>query len=113
MKQFIKGILIFSIPIFLFSLLIVGTFYLLDPFKVVKHYDEFYNSIIAYNEDYVNTERYLKNENAYNSFVFGSSRAGCGFKTEYWAKHLKKTDRPYCFGASNESIFGIVGKIRL
>jgi hypothetical protein len=113
MKKFLKRIFIFILPLVLFFLIIVGTFYFLDPFKILKHYDEFKNSIVAYNEDYVATERYLEKKTHYNSFVFGSSRAGCGFMSESWEKYLQKTDSAYSFAASNESIFGIVGKVRL
>ena len=113
MKLFLKKIFIFFIPLFIFSLIAIGTFYVFDPFKILKHYNEYKNSVISYNEDYIATERYLKNKNHYNSFIFGSSRAGCGFQTDSWAKYLKKDDFPYSFAASNESIYGIIGKIRL
>lgn len=113
MKTFLKRILLFSIPPFIILIIILGSFFIFDPFKILKKYDEFYSSIIGYNEDYVATERYLKTKNSYNSYIFGSSRAGCGFQTESWLKYLKKDDKAYSFAASNESIFGIRGKLRL
>jgi len=85
----------------------------MDPFKILKEYNEFNNSVVSYNEDYVTTERFLKNKNKYNSFILGSSRAGCAYKVNEWEKELKSNDNGYSFTASNESIFGIWGKLRL
>ena len=114
MKLFIKNSIIFLLPLLLFLVLLVGSFYMYDPFKVVHHYDEFYTSNVGYNEDYVATERYLKNKFKYNSFIFGSSRAGCGYSTQEWSNKIKvNTDSVFSFAASNESLFGIKGKIEL
>jgi hypothetical protein len=113
MKTFLKRLLLFSIPPIIILIIVLGTFFIFDPFKILKKYDEFYSSIIEYNEDYVATERYLKNKNSYNSYILGSSRAGCGFQTRSWLKYLKKDDRAYSYTASNESIFGMRGKLRL
>lgn len=113
MNKFIKRLLIFFIPLLILGAATVGSFYLLDPFKILNDYGEFNNSLVAYNEDYVATERFLKNKDKYNSFILGSSRAGVGFNTDVWKKKLEKNDNAFSYTASNESIFGIVGKLRL
>lgn len=97
----------------LFLGLTVGTFYYFDPFKIIKNYPQFYVSEVGYNEDFIITENFLKNPKSYNSFLLGSSRAGCGYRLNDWATFLNKDDTPYKFTASNESIFGIVGKVKL
>lgn len=113
MVKFIKRLLIFIFPIFLLGAVPIGTFYLDDPFKILNEYAEFNNSIVAYNEDYVATERYLKDPNLYDSFILGSSRAGCGFNIESWQKAINPERQAYSFTASNESLFGILGKLKL
>jgi hypothetical protein len=113
MKKFLYRLLKFLMPPFVLLGLVIGSFFIWDPFKILKDYDEFYNSFVGYNEDYVATERYLKRKLPYNSFIFGSSRAGSGFSAESWLKYLNKNDKAFSFAASNESIFGIRGKIML
>ena len=75
----------------------VGTFYYFDPFRILKRYDIYYNSIVEYNEDFVATERYLKNTEKYDSFIFGSSRAGCGFNTDNWSTYVNSQGSSYNF----------------
>jgi len=113
MTKFIKEAILFAIPILLFFAITVGTFFLFDPFKILNEYEVFNNSIVSYNEDYIATERFLKNKTQYNSFILGSSRAGCGFRVSDWEKKLGNTAQVFSFAASNESIFGIWGKVRL
>lgn len=59
------------------------------------------------------TERYLRSSTNFNSYILGSSRAGVGFPDFLLEPYLKKTDTVYSFAASNESIFGIAGKLKL
>jgi hypothetical protein len=113
MSLFIKKLIWFFVPFVVIAVLIVGSFFYLDPFRILNKQDVFNNYIVAYNEDFVTTERYLKQKDRLNAFIFGSSRAGCGFQLDAWAKHLDSTDKAYSFCASNESIFGIYGKMRL
>jgi hypothetical protein len=113
MNQFLRRIAVFTIPLILICSIPIGTFYILDPFRVLNKYEEYNNSIVSYNEDFVATERFLKNRGKYNSFILGSSRAGCGFQVDAWKEKLQKTDEAFSFAASNESIFGILGKMRL
>lgn len=114
MKTLFYRLFIFLIPLFLFTLVSVGSFYYYDPFFVLKDYEEFPESVVDYNEEYVATERYLKNPNQFNAFIFGSSRAACGFRLNDWSSSLRENvDSLFLFAASNETIFGILGKIKL
>ncbi len=113
MKKFIQRSSLFFLPLIIFGAITIGSFYLYDPFKILKDYNEYKKTIVAYNEDYIATERFLKNKDSYNSFILGSSRAGCGFDVKAWETKLNPLDKAYSFTASNESIFGIVGKLRL
>lgn len=113
MVRFIRNSFFFLIPLVLLFAIPVSTFYIMDPFKVLYHQDEFTNSIVDYDVDYVDTERYLNHPGDYDSFVFGSSRSGYGFQIDEWKKYLPDTARPFSYSAGNESIFGIIGKIRL
>lgn len=113
MKQFLKKSIFFISPLLLLFSIIIATFYILDPFKVINKYKEYPNSIVAYNEDYIATERFLKNKDEFNSFILGSSRAGCGFDTKDWNEKLTPTDMSFSFTASNESIIGVLGKLKL
>ena len=113
MNQFIKKSLLFSLPLLILGLIIIYSFYALDPYKILNEYEEYKRSTVAYNIDYIKTERFLKNKNNFNSFIFGSSRAGVGFDIIDWNQKLKSTDNAFSYTASNESIFGILGKLRL
>jgi len=113
MKVFLKRLMLFSIPILLFCLIIVGSFFMFDPFMILRNYEEFNTTIVNVNSDYVATERYLKHKQKYDSILFGSSRAGSGFNIPSWGKAIKAPNTSYSFAAFNESIFGILGKVRL
>lgn len=112
MKLFIKKIFLFfligTIPIILFLL----GYLVLDPFKVIRKYDNYSNLHIIPNRDYVSTEMFLKNRNKekYNSIIFGSSRT-LAFNPDTWKKHIGNDARPFLFDASGETIFGIYKKL--
>ena len=105
---FFKRLSIFLSPF----LLLILSFVIIDPFKIISTYDDFNNSITALNPDYVSTEVYLKNREKehYNSFIFGSSKT-LAYKTREWKKYLSSQDVPFVFHASYESLFGITTKI--
>ena len=62
-------------------IIILLTYVALDPFKVVRKYDTFYDidakGSVAINRDYVSTTTFANNYNRenYNSFIFGNSRS--------------------------------------
>ncbi len=111
MKLFIKKNTYFFAPIIIVSLVLIVPFFLLDPFHIVKDYDKYYNSFVEYNEDYIATGKVLKSNNAYNSFMFGSSRVAGGFNIEYWKNKLSENDSAFKYAAAFESLFGIRGKM--
>ncbi|MDB5273844.1 MAG: hypothetical protein JWO58_2211 [Chitinophagaceae bacterium] len=115
MRQFLILLIKFSLPLFIIGALITGTYFYYDPFKVVRDYPDYYCSVVGLNEDYIATERYLKSRTHehYNSFILGSSRAGSGFDVHHWQMKLGKDAHAFSYAASNESLFGMYGKLRL
>lgn len=107
MKKFIITIAcFFMIPI----ITLLSIYYWTDPFKILKPFD--INDIDATNREYMSTELFIKNKESikYNSFIFGSSRAG-GFNTYTWRMYLEKEDQPYLFQAWSETLTGIYLKL--
>ncbi|HSZ71653.1 MAG TPA: hypothetical protein VK750_03185 [Cytophagaceae bacterium] len=115
MLKFLFHFLKFMFIPFLLGSVIMASYFVFDPFNVVRPHDEFYFSEVGLNEDYVATERYLKQGSAgrYNAFILGSSRAGSGFNAMHWQEKIGKDKRVFSYAASNESIYGIYGKLRL
>jgi hypothetical protein len=113
MLTFYKQILRFSlwglIPLFL---LVTGYVHY-DPFKVINKYDNYDHLRIIPNRDYISTEMFIRNKDKYhyNSYVFGSSIT-LAFRLKTWSKFLHKTDHPFMFDASAESIYGIYTKLK-
>lgn len=107
MKKFILTIsCFFVIPI----ILLLSIYYWTDPFKILKPFD--INDVDATNREYMSTELFIKNKDSieYNSFIFGSSRAG-GFNTYTWKMYLGDNARPYLFQAWSETLSGIYLKL--
>lgn len=115
MTKFLVNI---SVLLFVFFGILISIYISLDPFKVVKEYDNYSDSLFIVNKDYVCTETFLKNYKRYhyNSFVFGSSRT-MGFNPEVWADLLIKSGQkdvyPMTFDAFEETIVGIYNKLLL
>lgn len=110
MRKFIFKILLLSLPISI----LLGSFLLLDPFRIIYNYDNYSKDLIVLpNRDFISSEMYLKNKDKYhyNSFIFGNSRT-IAFKTKQWRKHLTPSDSPFVFDAYGESIYGIYTKIK-
>ncbi|MCF8429431.1 MAG: hypothetical protein K9G64_04800 [Bacteroidia bacterium] len=113
MKSFIFKILLFTVP---FLLMLV--FYIaLDPFKVVKKYDNFFdtnaNGRVALNKDFISTTNFdnqYKNEK-YNSFIFGNSRS-IFYQVSDWKKFIDSNSQCYHFDASGECIYAIHKKVK-
>lgn len=113
--MFLFKLLLFSIPFVLFILL----YFYLDPFKVVRHYDCYYESgkpnYIALNKDYVSTETWVNHypQYQYDSYIFGNSRS-MFYKIAIWKDYIKEEEQKcYHFDASGESIYGIAKKFSL
>jgi hypothetical protein len=84
----------------------------LDPFKVVKSYDDYSYSKVGLNRDVVSTSMFTRNykKYRYNSFILGSSRT-LAYKPKAWKKYLNKGDEPFSFDGSGEAIWGIYRKL--
>src|SRR5688572_15798010 len=115
MKKFLLKFLLFSLPV----LILLALFAVYDPFKVVRHHDDFYAGevdslppFVTPNRDYVSSELYINNRDkyGYNSFIFGSSRT-LAYDTRDWKKHLDTSAHPFLFDAMSENINGIFRKI--
>ena len=107
MKKFIITILLFIvIPL----ILLVGIYVWTDPFRCIYAFD--INDVDATNREYLSTELFLRNEPIYhyNSFIFGSSRAG-GMNTYQWKQYLPEGAQPFLFQSWGESLTGIELKL--
>ncbi|MDR1861123.1 MAG: hypothetical protein LBR06_09420 [Bacteroidales bacterium] len=116
MKKFLLKITIFAIPLAVWFGITIAAYLLIDPFKVLYKYDNFYAGkyIGDLNRDYVSTENYIRHRDSanYNSFIFGSSRVYMGFKPSIWKKYLPENAQPYSFDAYSESVYGIWSKVK-
>ena len=112
MKMFlIKLIKFLLIGLFPFVLLLIG-YIINDPYKVIYRYDNFSNSKVTLNKDYISTETLFRNRGRYESFIFGSSRT-MAFKPKVWQKYIGSKSKILVFDSSCESIYGIYKKIHL
>ncbi len=112
MKQFLKTLFLFFLPIIILLCVLIPFYILSDPFRIIRPYDDYSYMPVITSRDYISTEMYLKNKDKYNynSFIFGSSRT-IAFRPESWKKYLKQSDQPFVFDASSENINGIYQKI--
>lgn len=110
MKNFLKRLLFFVLTPLLFWVI---SYIVLDPFKVLYHYNNYNESFVVLNREFVSAETYKKNKVKYNynSFIFGSSRT-LAFKADNWKKYLKNNDSPYVFDAAGEALYGIHDKLK-
>lgn len=110
MERFLRYILWFLLP----ALLLVSTYVILDPFRVLWPIGDERSSYIASSDDYYGVERYLKNKSLgyqYNTFLFGNSKV-----MAYQEEAVCWGDlncRFYNFGAPGESLLNIKKKIEL
>ncbi|MBK7498965.1 MAG: hypothetical protein IPI19_07635 [Ignavibacteriales bacterium] len=108
-KYFLKRVGIFLVPFFI----VLISFFILDPFKILYEYKNYSGSFIQLNRDVISSKTLIKNYDKYkyNSFIFGSSRT-VAFKTWDWKNHLDSSGVLFSFDASNENIFGMLTKIK-
>lgn len=108
-KKFLLKLTVFSVPF----LVLILPFFVLDPFKIFRSYDDYYaHEYTLLNRDFVTTEIFLKNydKEKYNAFILGNSKS-LAFLTYDWTKHLKNASA-FHYDASLESLFGIWRKIK-
>ena len=110
--KFLYKATLIALPfIFLFLLYIF-----LDPFKVIKKYNTYYQSgypsYVTLDVDYVNTQTFINNNPKYNynAFIFGNSRSRF-FEINTWKKYIS-TDNCFHFDASDETLLGITRKFK-
>lgn len=91
-------------------LLLAAVYFVTDPYKTLRPFSLTYFDIT--NRDYLSSELYVRNypEQAYDSFVFGSSRGG-GINTYHWKKYLPEGSKQFLFQAWSETIAGVEQKI--
>jgi hypothetical protein len=113
-KLFFLKLLLFSIPFLFF----VGLYIYWDPFKVIRHYQHYYESgkpsYISLNREFVSTQTWVDQypRYHYDSYIFGNSRSKF-YQVATWSKLIgADSNRCYHFDASAESIFGIDGKLK-
>lgn len=113
MKQFITKLAYFSLIGIIPILSLFSSYLYFDPFKVLRHYDDYSYPYVIPNRDYISTDMFINNhkKNNYNSFIFGSSRT-LAFRPKSWSKFLSVKDNPFMFDASGESIYGIYTKLK-
>lgn len=103
---------LFASPI----LVLVVYYFILDPFKVIYSYDQYFengkSNVVTQNKGYISTQTFLKqhNKEAYNSFIFGSSRT-LFYRIENWRKYLDSEARCFHMDGSGESIYAIARKM--
>ncbi|HSZ72347.1 MAG TPA: hypothetical protein VK750_06690 [Cytophagaceae bacterium] len=110
MKRFVVKLIIFTLPFWV----VVASYFIYDPFKVLYRYNDFYRDYnVNLNRDYVSTQLFIQQNKKYhyNAFIFGSSRT-MAYRTKDWRVHLDNTARPFVFDASMETIYGIWSKIK-
>lgn len=116
MRKFLSKLFRFSLY-GLVPLAILGVVYVsLDPFKVIKHYDSFYDmdakGWVGLNKDFVSTSTFIHNSKTinYNSFIFGNSRS-LFYEVSDWETHLPENSTCFHYDASAESIWALQKKI--
>ncbi len=96
-------------------LILLSLYLLFDPFKVIRHYKDFYvgHDRVILNRDYVSTEIWLQQSPVehYDSFILGSSRS-LAYHCADWAEFLPPGARPFHFDASGETLYGIWSKAK-
>lgn len=109
--KFIKRFLFFLLPFFF----VMGIYVMLDPFKVIWHYDDYFplqEARVDLNNGFVSIENFdnYKEEFHWDSFIFGSSRSRFWY-VEDWKRYLPIGSRPYHCDASTECLTGLRTKI--
>lgn len=111
--RFLMRTTVATIPL----LLLVATYMILDPFKIVNPPDPFFESPTSaqpgWNKGWVSVTAYDRGykSNRYDSFIFGSSLA-IAFRVEDWKKYLPENARPFHFESFSEHIYGIMKKMQ-
>lgn len=114
MKRFLLYSVLFLLPF----VVVLLPYFITDPFKVLYHYDDYYDTggkeyYINTNRSYVSTMMYIQNKDKYHydSFIFGSSRSGY-YMVDDWKKYLPDSANCFHFDGYGESLYNIHKKIK-
>ncbi|MEJ8816957.1 hypothetical protein [Lacibacter sp. H407] len=114
MKRLLSKLLLFCSPL----LVLMVLYFLYDPFKVLRHYNSYYesggNNYVTLNKDYVSTENFINRypRQQYTSYVLGNSRS-IYYEVNTWGQLTgEPADRCYHFDAYGENLYGVAKKIR-
>lgn len=117
MLQFIRNILKFSSVILIPALFLLLLYALLDPFKVLGSYENFYpgneKARVGLDRDYVSTTTLIQNSKdiQYDSFIFGNSRS-LFYQIDDWKPFLETDANCFHFDASGETIWALHKKVQ-
>ena len=111
MKRFLGYCLLLSLPL----LVMLAYYVVADPFKVIWHYDVYYqpDNIVNLNRGFVSAKHYSNHykDGKYDSFIFGNSRS-IAYYCEEWEKYLPDTSRCYHFDVSSGSVGELLYEIK-
>lgn len=113
-NKFILRTIIAAIPL----IIIVATYLILDPFKVVRYYYPYFEpktweTWLGWNKNWVSTTAYEQGRylNHYDSFIFGSS-ISIAYKAKDWKKYLPTNASLFHFDGTEEDLNGILDKMQ-
>ncbi|MBR1445655.1 MAG: hypothetical protein IJ586_01025, partial [Alloprevotella sp.] len=98
-------------------LLLLGAYLYIDPFKVVRDYDVFYDPSAAWwvglDADYTATCTYDRQypRYRYDAIIFGNSRSRF-YACDDWLQYLPEGSSPYHFDANGESLYAMMRKVQ-
>lgn len=103
--RFLLHLLLLSIPL----LVAVAVYVVLDPFKVVWHYDNYYERQAPHpslDMDYVSCENYLARRDTchYNAYLMGNSRSQF-WPIADWQRHLPEGAVGYHYYGNGETLY--------
>ena len=109
----LKKIVHFGFIFLLPTILVFGSYFYFDPFRLLNSKYSILESEVPLNRDYVSTELFKKQHSkyGYNSFVFGSSRT-ISVLSDDWKKYLPENAKIFKFDAAGENIYGMHAKIK-
>lgn len=97
--------------------MITATYILLDPFKVIWHYDNYQpekegEGMVPLSQDYVSSTNFDNHydEYHYDSYIFGNSRSRC-WEVDEWKKYIGDSASCYHFDAHGERLIAMKKKI--
>jgi hypothetical protein len=112
MLKFVRKSLLLILPF----ITLLSIYFILDPFKVIRHYSNYYDidetGRVGINRDYISTSTFINNNKTsrYDSFIFGNSRS-IFYEINDWKKYIGEASQCYHFDASGETLYGIYKKL--